>query len=438
MIFNIDKDLWFDNEKINIIVGEENLKKYKQNYDKYEQIKINKEDNWYPSITYLSSTCCNLKCKYCFAHEGTYDIKSDLNTFTYEEYVRTFELVYNKYKHVASVTFFGGEPMINYKEIEKFCEYLFENYTKEERPILGINTNATIYNSEIKNMIKRYGINFGTSLDGSKEHNDKFRVGNNVESVYEKVKSTLLDLSDVPVQKIVQMTISRIQIENYNKGDCARWMKEIGEMGVKCTEMIPVTTEDKLFKIDLTNKNIYKRYIDFCSDIFDYTIGELEKEDGKVGNCPRIVVGLLCRIMRREYQKDCTAGRSFTFVPQGRIYPCHTFAMDERYGEETKSSFSFEQLDDNEFYASVKYASREKIEKCVNCIGRNLCPFYCKGLSNSTYGDINHIFNERCIMLEKLIIACVKYLSSERFIKNRKNVMKNIGTYHKIVALYKG
>lgn len=45
MIFNIDKDLWFDNEKINIIVGEENLKKYKQNYDKYEQIKINKEDN---------------------------------------------------------------------------------------------------------------------------------------------------------------------------------------------------------------------------------------------------------------------------------------------------------------------------------------------------------------------------------------------------------
>ncbi|OYP03273.1 hypothetical protein CG709_10460, partial [Lachnotalea glycerini] len=125
MLIEVDKDIWFDNEKVFIILGNDNKNKYAENYNDYPVIKEKKNKNWYPTLVFLASIRCNLQCKYCFAHDGTYDIDDEKTKIGFEEFKKTFDYFYNTCGHINAISFFGGEPMIDYKEIEKFCAYLF-------------------------------------------------------------------------------------------------------------------------------------------------------------------------------------------------------------------------------------------------------------------------------------------------------------------------
>ncbi|OYP46608.1 hypothetical protein CG709_03660, partial [Lachnotalea glycerini] len=251
-------------------------------------------------------------------------------------------------------------------------------------------------------------------------------------------KHTLNYLSDIPINKVVQFTVSRVQIENYQKGDYHKWMQEIGNMGVHFTEIVPVSTEDKRFKIDLENFEIRKNFEILCEDIFDYTISKISDDENSMMNCPRTVIGILVRIMRREYQNDCSAGRSFSITPQGYIFPCHSFALDKRYGVNFDNDFSSSHIDNNEHFQKVKNASREDIEKCKTCIGAKICPFYCRGLSYSMHNNMQEVLNERCFMMDILVRKCICYLVGEEFKTKRKTVVSNLVKYHQVMELYKG
>ena len=58
-------------------------------------------------------------------------------------------------------------------------------------PTFSIGSNGTILDDEILDFMEEYHILFGTSLDGSKQFNDKSRIGDGIDSVYDKVMETL-------------------------------------------------------------------------------------------------------------------------------------------------------------------------------------------------------------------------------------------------------
>ncbi len=437
MLIKVDENLWFDNEKLYIIDGEKNKVQYEDNIDKFSVVSKKVSNDWYPTLIFLASTRCNLRCKYCFAHDGTYDVEGKKHLITFDEFKRIFDYFYSVYGHINAISFFGGEPMLNYTEIDKFCQYLFENYTEDERPILGINTNGTIMNENIKKTISRYGINFGTSLDGLKDINDEQRVGPGIESVFDKVRETLEYIQDVPVAKIVQFTVTKNQIIDYKKGDYFKWMLEMEKMGVDFTEVVPVTTEDMNLKITLEDEEIRKNYDLFCKDLFDYTISKIKVENGNMQNCSKLVVGVLCRIMGRKYQNDCSAGYSYSITPQEEIFPCHSFVLDKRYGVKFHEDFDIEDLNKNEYFQQAKKASRESIGECRSCIGTKLCPYYCRGLSLSTYGKVDLVFEERCHMMNIIVRESIRFLSGPEFKNNRSTIITNLVEYNNTAKLSK-
>lgn len=217
MLWKIKDEIWFDSEKLFIIKGKENYLNYISKYKEYSEISTKSMRNKYPTIVFLSTTTCNLSCKYCFADSGTYGANSDTRFFGVDEYIYVYESALKQYGGVNAISFFGGEPMLNLNEIEKFVIYLHEHYKKI--PIMAISSNGTIMNDHIKEFLEKYKIHFGTSLDGPKQYNDLNRVSSVIDSVYDTVENTLLSIKDLRIKKGLQMTISKEHVINYKRGE---------------------------------------------------------------------------------------------------------------------------------------------------------------------------------------------------------------------------
>lgn len=119
---------------------------------------------------------CNLQCAYCVAKGGSYGRTSSFMT---PETARLgVERFFEHYQTVQNIQFFGGEPFLNPDAIEAVCEALHERKAQNpafRMPYLNVNTNGTIVNDRIINLIKKYDLQLVISIDGPKEIHDQFR-----------------------------------------------------------------------------------------------------------------------------------------------------------------------------------------------------------------------------------------------------------------------
>lgn len=407
MIFRVDEGLYYDNEKMYIIKGDKNKEEYLNNYNKFDFPKIEKSSTTYPTLIFLSSTSCNLRCKYCFADDGTYGDVSKKTNFSFEDYVEIFDTVLNKSGGINAINFFGGEPVINIKEIEKFVEYVYDNYNEKDIPSFSISTNGTIMNENIKRFLKKYNIAIGTSLDGIKEHNDINRVGCGVDSVYDSVVETLDYLSDYKVKKGLQFTINHSHILNYQKGDYIKWAKELESLEIDFFEIVAVTSDLDNIKINIKDENILNKYKMLCNDIADYCLKALI--NGETTKVPRLFIGVMLSIIKRTYQKECGAGKSFSFSPDKRIYPCHVCADNEEYGFVFDENY-LENIELNEKFKSIKDMKKEGFTNCNECIAKSVCAYFCKALMAKT--DYS-LLESRCMMMTIFTESVIKFLAND-------------------------
>ncbi len=125
------------------------------------------------------TTACNLRCKYCIYSNNYDDKRSHGNdNMTWETAKKSIDLYLNYIKEgykmnpnrVATFSFYGGEPLLNYKILKDSVDYINENYDKEK--FITFTTNGTLLDEDIINYIIDNDIVPVFSLDGnSKEHN---------------------------------------------------------------------------------------------------------------------------------------------------------------------------------------------------------------------------------------------------------------------------
>jgi uncharacterized protein len=170
--------------KSNVLFDLNTRKIYKLDKDyakKFKEMEINKIEDGFPvsqdnvpkidlnvnTIKINMCNCCNLKCKYCFANEGTYNHKSQfLSKTTCDNILHLIE----NFPSIKYITFFGGEPFLNYKCIQYLCEKIKKLNSNIK---FLTQTNGTIMSEEIKEIIKTYNIQITLSIDGYREDNDR-------------------------------------------------------------------------------------------------------------------------------------------------------------------------------------------------------------------------------------------------------------------------
>ena len=408
----INENIWFDSNKLFIVKGEKNKNVYEEWYDSFPEIKANSalSKEFFPQLIFISSQSCNLRCRYCYADAGTYGInKFDKSFFQVEDYISSYLFMLEKYGKISGINFFGGEPLLNYKEIKKFVEWLFSNYEQESIPPLSISTNGTIMTEEIKAFLTQYKIPIGTSLDGNRELNDEIRINKNGSGTFDIINKNMYSLTN-DIKKGIQMTISRIHLENYTKGGIIPHLKAIENTGISNYEFVPVVSDDLKLKIDISNLEIKESFEQLCRDFLEYSLERLIDEEDKP--LPNMIVSYMARIMKREYQTDCAAGHSFSISPDKKVYPCHAFAHMKDAGIEMDDNFKLN-LDENHFFKQNRMLSREDISKCRSCIAKKICFYWCRGLVCSYKKTFLDTLEERCILVKIVVEGIVDFLAND-------------------------
>ena len=85
--------------------------------------------SFYKSYKHLKAMClhichdCNMRCEYCFAHDGTYNTARDYMSLEVGKKAIDLLIANSGIKKNLEVDFFGGEPLMNLDVVKGIVEY---------------------------------------------------------------------------------------------------------------------------------------------------------------------------------------------------------------------------------------------------------------------------------------------------------------------------
>lgn len=119
---------------------------------------------------------CNMRCSYCFAAAGTYGkAAGKMNQETAFRAVDFFLARCGDSKEVT-LTFFGGEPLLNFEVIRTTVKYAREEARKVGKAVdFSLTTNGTLLDEEKIRFLSEERIGVTVSMDGPPEVHDRHR-----------------------------------------------------------------------------------------------------------------------------------------------------------------------------------------------------------------------------------------------------------------------
>lgn len=384
------------------------------------------------TLTFMSARTCNLGCKYCFAEEGEYGLNERKpKYFTYDLYVKALYRTLEMYPEgIKRIGFFGGEPLLNFKEIKHFIPKAVKIFKEKDIqiPLFTITSNLTLLTYEMADFFKRYGVLINVSLDGEGEINDRarrFKAG--FASVYETVVNKCYILESRGIPYSIEATLNKNHVIHYQPGDAIKWIKGMEKSNYQSISIIPVETqvdslsiktEEEITKLDLFTRELVNYYLDKVIS------GNMEKL------APFMILPMV-QITKKTYLRSCTSGQSFFCDTDENLYPCHMFCNDPDY-----KLGNLEEGIHPEKSEEIANVSKEKSEFCSKCIARNICAVWCKGLQYLYNDNLWIVCKARCVYQRAIFEECLKRLSKidqrNKFFDNYRLYRNNLS-----VSIYK-
>jgi len=143
---------------------------------------INKQIN---RIKLAVTTQCNLNCDYCF-------VKKTNEYMSFTTAKNSIDLLLKSQGKDKLLSIYGGEPLLNFKLIEKISPYAISQAKKLKKNLtITVCTNATLFEEKYLNFFKKYNIKLIISLVGNKSSQDKFRNFQKNKGTYEIISKKL-------------------------------------------------------------------------------------------------------------------------------------------------------------------------------------------------------------------------------------------------------
>lgn len=345
---------------------------------------------------------CNMACKYCF--EENWKEKGINKSSINQKFKEAFNLFVDFSLELSSmysdqlvdILLHGGEPLlIDIKLLNDFFEKVSQS-TSNIRFL--IQTNGTIMNDEIIQVLKKYNVIVGVSLDGTEETHDLYRVFKTGRPTYDAVIDNIKFMKENGLNVGCLTTLTK------------EALKKIDEIYTTFSSLEIDFSFNPFFEpclIGYDEMRIEKNdYASAICKLFDLWI-EDENSNIQIPSFERIIDGLT----NREHEnhtcntiKNCA--ESFIAIDiNGYLYPCNHFCGNQKY------SFGIYELgklcslmEKNPIH---KRWDILKDNECKNCPIQNMCfggcPYHSLIYNDTLYGKdficesqkiiINHIFN---------------------------------------------
>lgn len=346
---------------------------------------------------------CNLTCRYCYVntkHKKKIDEADRMSIKILENIIG--EIARKTTSHTIKIVFHGGEPLLVdsqwYEKAFPMIKSICANFNK--KTILSMQTNLTLLNDDMLDLIKEHTVIISTSIDGSEI------VHNSYKGLFRKTAENIAKINRLG---LLGGIITVFHFHNYDKvAEIIAILKDlrIKRFIVNCAyamgrgRNLSVLDSEKRLKV-------YKDLIDYVietqgKDIIEQTTFlRIDRFNNPLGKT-ELLSNLSC------YTPFCHAGiRMLMFKPNGDMYPCGFSG-----GLGTNEYFKLGNIcniDKNNFKEKITnfHKKGEKYyDECQSCKARIICFFGCTA---AEYED--KIFkNEDCIATKQLFhyLTCRK------------------------------
>ncbi len=323
---------------------------------------------------------CNLGCTYCFASQGDYGAPKRLMS---EETARKsvdFLLRNSGDTDSVSLVFFGGEPLMNLRVIQRTVAYAQEAGQKAGKRVdFSMTTNATYLTPEVIRFLNDNRIGVAVSIDGPKEYHDKRRTFKNGRGSYDFIEPRILDLlqhhKSRPVAARVTLTHGIIAVQEIF------W--HLKKMGFYEVGFAPVTSSDQ-DDYALKPEELWTILSEFRDLTELYVAKAARNEYLGFSNLSNLLSELHAGIVKAY---PCGAGLGLLGVgATGELYLCHRFLESQEH--------LMGSLDHGiDFEKQAEFLARAHLSRktpCQVCWVRHICSGGCHHEAYTRYGDMYH------------------------------------------------
>lgn len=327
---------------------------------------------------------CNLGCKYCY-------VKNRNKVMTLETINKVIPKLHEYVKQSGqqkySISYFGGEPLMNFDLIKEAYEIFNADEMCQEQCIIS---NGSLLNKEIYSWLKIHKIGFSWSFDGKNSNISrpllpiKENKGvKNILSVYENIRDEILDISGHGVHAMIYPENLDDIVENFEYliND---W--NIQHIGYSLVRDDIWTSEDviKFSKLAKTLRIKYvehlKRHENISCDLFDHCL-----------------IDNYSALKGVKLTQMCFAGVQGCGVsPSGEFYGCQRFATQNQF---KLSDYNIKDIEKN------MTLSRNKT--CLKCNIKNFCHSMC---AYSILRNNNEPITSVCDMLKIRVRESIELL----------------------------
>jgi uncharacterized protein len=349
------------------------------------------------NIEFDLSEFCNLDCKYCYLQSGK-KISSSENKLTPRVFDAFFENYVEHIEQLDSITvsFWGGEPLLNFKMIRYIVER-FHPYRTEEREIsFLLVTNGILLNREILEFCREYKIRMQLSVDGDKEAHDALRQTKSGDGTYETILAKADLCKKMGVDYHFLATLSAIS------APLTQILEEFRSRGYKhpfFNIMNPITSQNYEHLHPVKSKEVIE-------ELFEHFQREFEKdEEAALLNFPNIYF-IFRRFFTSSQRKSCgvCSGRK-AIKYDGTIYPCRRMVDSP----ERCIGSVWDGIDDP--YLELYHSTIQTNDSCRACNYRLFCGGTCLHeifeRNNPQYvqSDLCEFMETLCFRTLKLIVG---------------------------------
>ncbi len=341
----------------------------------YSRFKHGQPEHFHPrNLALHISHKCNLGCIYCYGGDGDYGLDKSIMSLDNAKRICDWHIAGLKESGIkkGNITFFGGEPLVNWRIIEPVTEYIKEQTRDTDIKITyGMTTNGTLITEEIAQILKRVGIHPMISIDGGREKQNRQRPFKGGRPSFDAVMKGVGTLMNVYGKRFSARA-------TYIDLDLLETAKELYGLGFRNVYQSFCSGE---FGEDLFTDEGLERQIAEHERLYEYYLDNLLKNNDETNNGDvRFPVGktlmqnLSDLAKRRIRPWVCGAGRSYVGVsPEGNIYMCHRFVGDEQYYMGNAITGEIKE----ELYQRVLNESNIRSGPCEDCWARMFCSGHC-------------------------------------------------------------
>jgi uncharacterized protein len=344
-----------------------------------------------PQLTFEVTQNCNLYCEYC-AYGKFYNRDFSRNRknlpFSYSKSIIDYLANYwtreddPHYGKQIYISFYGGEPLLNFGFIEKTISYLEAKKIKNRKFIYSMTSNAMLLNRYMNKLVK-YDFKLLISLDGN-EFNHSYRIDQNGNNSFSKVFQNVILLQkrhpeyfkrNVNFNSVLHNRNSVSEITTFIKKQFDK-LPSIGELSTvgileECKDDFEKTYQNKWENInnDSNHQHLKKSLFLENPDWRDLSI-YLHKYSGNVFNS---YIDLLSDHSKNDSLPTGTClpfGKKMFITAEGLILPCEKIAHNYKLGEIKSEGVLIDFANIcrlyNNFYTKLS-------KQCSTCYAKNAC-----------------------------------------------------------------